>query len=95
MIFRFSVGNGLQLLSNLTAYICGIDFSHNWIPTKSKNNKNNNETNTHRVLFQAYLGGEVLLGWEGLSESTESMLDQVIQLTWVRGRGRRKWALMF
>lgn len=36
--------------------------------------------------LQRYLGGEVLFGGEGLSESTESMLDQVIQLTWVGGR---------
>lgn len=42
--------------------------------------------------FQGYLSGEVLLGGEGLSESTESMLDQVIQLTWVGERGRKKCA---
>lgn len=28
-----------------------------------------------------YLGGEVLLGGEGFPESTEAMLDQVIQVT--------------
>ena len=29
----------------------------------------------------AHLGGQVLLGREGLSERTEAMLDQVIQIT--------------
>lgn len=29
----------------------------------------------------AYLGSEVLLGGEGFSESTEAMLDQLIQIT--------------
>lgn len=55
-----------------------IGFSHIWISTKGK---------TNQVSFQGYLGGEVLLGGEGLSESTESMLDQVIQLTWMGGGG--------
>ena len=31
-----------------------------------------------------YLGGEVLLAWEGFSESTEAMLDQVVQITWAQ-----------
>lgn len=55
-----------------------VGFSHIWISTKGK---------TNHVSFQGYLGGEVLLGGEGLSESTESMLDQVIQLTWTGGGG--------
>lgn len=34
---------------------------------------------------EGYLGGEVLLSGEGLSQSTESMLDQLVQITWGGG----------
>lgn len=40
---------------------------------------------TSRGSAEGYLGGEVLLRGEGLSESTESMLDQLVQITWRGG----------
>ncbi len=33
-----------------------------------------------------YLSGEVLLGGESFSESTEAMLDQIIQITWEQNK---------
>lgn len=36
----------------------------------------------HSTVAEVYLGGKVLLSGEGFSESTEAMLDQLIQITW-------------
>lgn len=84
MIFQFCTILGVMELQLLTNQLFIFTLDSVTFGFQQKANIRKTETKTH-VLFPGYLGGEVLLGGEGLSERTESMLDQVIQLTWGGG----------